>query len=127
MNKIELPPCESAGPEGACFWAVIGTMCGFREIPAGCPRYVPASGDYPTGFDALAAAVRRAGIYMKLSGPAFHNFPDPKDFLGRIEVFGYRVVFNVQGKEYKYGKDEIRPEPTAALVAACLKCNEEAE
>ena len=111
MNKIKLPPCESAGPEGACFWAVIGTMCGFREIPAGCPRYVPASGNYPTGFDALAAAVAKAEIdVINCWKPAGDN--------------GWNVVIdNEEGKTW-YGDG---PTPTAALLAACLKYNEEAE
>ena len=112
MNKIKVPPCESAGPEGACFWAVIGTMCGFRETPAGCPRYVPASGDYPTGFDALAAAVDEAGF--KIGRPI-------KIPMGwKIGITGgkpWRLVYFAG-----YG-----PTPTAALLAACRKYNEEAE
>ena len=113
MNKITLPPCESAGPEGACFWAVIGTMCGFRETPAGCPRYVPASGDYPTGFDALAVAVNKAGIFYEQTG----KHPEG------CGIEPYRVKFYMPGERLSTGG----PTPTAALLAACLKYNEEAE
>ena len=117
MNKIKLPPCESAGPEGACFWAVIGTMCGFREIPAGCPRYVPASGNYPTGFDALAAAVRKAGLFYELKDPYPNKDADQcqVEMVTQPRFRGWRGV-KIEG-----------PTPTAALLAACLKYNEEAE
>jgi len=54
MTKITLPPCESFDGKGGCFWAAIGKPCGFVNNQPACSEYVPACGDYPTGFDAVA-------------------------------------------------------------------------
>ena len=114
MTKITLPPCESFDGKGGCFWAAIGKPCWFVNNQPACWEYVPACGDYPTGFDAVAAAVRKAGYLPLIRGAKYSD-----DYIA--------AVISVGGGPLKIElveSEETGPTPTAALVAAAVKVNE---
>lgn len=107
MEKIKLPPCAVADP----------TKCGECGRFDTCEDYVPAG-----GFDALAEAVKNAGLIIALEGPR-----EWANFETRKLTLGYGITF--LRKNETTGKVEIMIRkvdliPTLALLAAIIAYNE---
>ena len=106
MKKIKLPSCKFY--EGACP-KISKKPCNFTNNYE-CPHY-EAFG----GFDALAAAVRKAGLFYELKDPYPNKDADQcqVEMVTQPRFRGWRGV-KIEGST-----------PTAALLAAINKCNEE--
>ena len=113
MTKIELPPCEFWPGATACCAAEFvegGEMglCKYLREQAKCEYYKPEG-----GFDAVAAAIRKAGLFYELKDP----YPNKDSAQCQVEIIteprfrGWRGV-KVEGPTF-----------TAALVAAVNKAN----
>ena len=99
MTKITLPPCAAKAP-------ICGDDCGRYDT---CGDYEPFG-----GFDAVAAAVRKAGYLPLIRGAKYSD-----DYIA--------AVISVGGGPLKIElveSEETGPTPTAALVAAAVKVNE---
>lgn len=109
-KKIELPPCKWHEGESICSHKDI--MCDDVNCTiagqADCIYYEPFG-----GFDAVAAAIREAGLFYELKDPYEAN-ETRAEIITHPRFRGWNGIMG-QAKG-----------PTAALIATCLKYNAEA-